>query len=994
MSRNLLPSAITFLESNTRVRIAHLVILELPTSTEEVPVYDYLTDYATEIVVDGRVYSPDRVVKIGDVRQGTRLTNYKLNIDIAGEYQAELDRALNENKQSSFVGKSMRVLRAYLDDEGEVVPFDKDTGGPMEYFFGNISSVSIADGVVNGSSKVTWQCAGKFGDFNLVNGRVTDDATHRGLEASSNTNELIPGTGAKKEIYKTDTGFQHANQTINLISNYTTTETRYKMKSSFLGLKSKLKEYEVEVVKELELGVDLAAGYLPFVRGVRRVPGIPIFLDNMASRPSHLYVVYAICEGPATLLNVYVDGESAICLDEAQEDTDMCLGSQANGDTLSKFIRSDSGYKSLHNSYSPKSNIASRLDGEDYYGYTGSVVPQFDNNSTKPATAGIDEATTFTITNSSGVKKFTYYPGTSDQQADPTLVNVASMQNFFVQKEQGRGSDYWDANSRLLDTAYIILEMDISEEEQEVPELEFVVECHRGSGDNEIVSLNPTDHLEDYLLNSAYGGSLKPEELDFASFDYVRQVYDRAITSYDKDWVTYWRYTGWRNNEDYIPKYLECNTLILTDETVTKNIENILEQMDGTINQLGGKYHLSIEDDSDPIADIHIDEVIGAVNVKDTSDEGKWNSISANLVDPSLSWSSNKLVFFDSEYLEQDKNVQKKGNVSFNYITNYYVARNWAKRKLDKSRYSREITIKTYYKYIYLYPNANVTFTYPRFNWDKKLLRVSSMTMLADGLVSLTLKDTDYSIYTDIDDNEIPTPPIPSGGIPRPSGFRYVSADTSEFNFPDSQDNVFGYLVWNPYDSDTLLRYEVENWNAVGIPERNFTVPTNRTVDSTATGEPFVYYPITDVDIDVPYLFKARALDRYGKYSKYAILEKTFGTENLPSSYSPVTGFTATNIDEQNQYVGNTVRFTWDLHPSDLVTDYLISFVDEDNNNTEYGQISVPATVESECFYNFTLEDNMSMYSSNHSGMVGAYRGYNVRIKALAGNASSEWTYL
>lgn len=992
MSRNILPSAIEYLANTDKVRIAHLVELELPNSTKELPAYDYLTDYSTEVTWDGKVYSPDRVTKIGDVRQGTGLTNHKLAVSIAGEYQEELDRALNDNNQTSYVGKKLRVLRAYLTEEGGIIPFDKNTSGPMEYFFGLVSDIQINDGVVSGSSKVSWQCAGKFEDFNLINGRVTDDATHRGLETASNTNELLPGSGAKKEEYKTDTGFQHANQTISLISKYTTTEKRYKMKSSFLGLKSKLKEYEVEVEKELELGVDLAAKYLPFVRGVRRVPGVPVFLDNLKNNVSTLIVVYAICEGPASLLNLYIDGESTICSDEGQQETNMCLGSAKAGDTLSKYMRADGGYRNLYNSYAPK--VPRYTRERDYINayeprYTPPIISK---NNNLPAEKGLSDVTTFTVTNSTGTKRFTYHPGHHDQAANQTLVNLAASRRFFAQDAQGAGPEYWDSNSRLLDTAYLVLEMEITEEEQEIPELEMVVESHNYAGDEEVPSLNPADHLQDYITSKTFGGELDINELDLASFDYVRATYNKQLDSYDKSWAEYWRYLGWKDPETHVPKLLECNTLLKTDDTVTKNLESLLRQMDGTLNQLGGKYHLSIEDGSPAIADIHIDEVVGSVSVKDKSSDGKWNSISANLIDPALNWSTNKLVFFDSNYLTQDKEVPKKGNVTFNYITNYYVARNWAKRRLDRSRYAREVTFKTYFKYIYLYPNANVTFTYPRFNWDKKKLRVASMTMLADGMVSLTLRDTDDSIYSDIDDDKIIYPPDSgSNNLARPTGLQVVSPTDPAYNFPDI-DNVYGFLIWDPYPDSNLLRYEVQDWRVPGELQVTIAVPTNRTITSVG-GQDKVFHPITEVMPNVEYIFKVLNTDRFGNRSKYAITAKTFDVLDKPAAYSPVTGFVATNVDADGIYKGSAVTFEWDLHPSEEVQAYEIRLLDPDTEN-ELGTTNIQATTQTECVYVFDIEENMAMYGDGNAGAIGAYRDYKAQIRAVATNGSSDWVSL
>lgn len=993
MSRNIRADAIQYLATAKSIRIAHLVELELPNSTKDSPAFDYLTDYSTEVTWAGKVYAPDRVTSVGDVRQGKGLTNYKLKIDIAGEYDEELQRAINDNGQTSYTNKGIRVYRAYLAEDGSIIPFDINTNGPMEYFFGLITDVNVNDGIISGEATVTWQCSGKFQDFEMINGRITDDVSHRGLVTDDFGNS-IPSDGAKKEAYKTDTGFQHANQTISLISKYTTTEKRYKMKSSFFGLKSKLKEYEVEVEKELELGVDLAAQYLPYVRGVRRVPGIPIFIDNLKSNPAKLYVVYALCEGPATLLNLFVDGESSICLDSSQEDTDMCLGSQKNGDTLSKYTRASGGYSFLHDSYSPKPINLNLSEFE--YGLDiperREVLPIYAVDDSVGASDGLYNFTSFTITNSTGVKQFLYHPGTADQTADSTLVNIASTGGFFRQSEEGIGPEYWDANSKLLDTAYIVLVMNVTEENQEIPEIEAVVECHpRNASDTELVSLNPADHLLEYLTSTSYGGDTELNDLDLGSFDYVRNYYDTQLTSYDPSWANYWRYLGWKDPSTHTPKLLECNTLVKTEETVTKNIEGLLNQMDATLNQLGGKYHLSIEDDSPPIADISLDEVKGAVRIEDATNKSKWNSINANIIDPAFNWSANKIVFFDSGYLDQDKKVTKKGNVTFQHITNYYVARNWAKRQLDKSRFSRKVSFTTYYKYIYLYPNANVTFSYPRMGWDQKKFRVASVNMKSNGLVDLVLEETSSVIYDDINDSQVVIPPASSGNLPRPTGLQVVAPDSTNYNFPDTE-NIYGFLVWDPYEGDNLLRYEVQDWNRPDAPDLTIGVPYNRTIVSVG-GETKVYHPITDIQAGQEYTFKVRVVDRYGSYSKYAIINKTFAVGEKPAVYSDVTGFTSSSIDANGNYTGGVVEFSWDLHPSPEITAYQIKFLEKDTL-AEIGIATIQATDQQSCVYTFDIQENMSMYADNNAGAVGAYRDYLVQIRGNATNGSSNWVYL
>jgi hypothetical protein len=331
--------------------------------------------------------------------------------------------------------------------------------------------------------------------------------------------------------------------------------------------------------------------------------------------------------------------------------------------------------------------------------------------------------------------------------------------------------------------------------------------------------------------------------------------------------------------------------------------------------------------------------------------------------------------------------------VTFQHITNYYVARNWGKRQLDRSRFSREVSIQTYHKYIYLYPNANVTFTYPRFGWDKKKLRVVNMTMRRDGLVNLTLRDTDSSIYSDIVDAPVTTPPGSAGGVIKPSNFRFVDANTTDYSFAEGIDNVYGYLMWDPYEGTSLLRYEVEDWLRPNMQEYNLTVPYNRVVYHNVSSAPSVFFPITEADVGTTYMFKARTMDRFGNYSKYSVIEHKITASNLPSVYAPVTGFRATNVNNIGEYVGPHTEYEWDLHGSQEVSSYLIAIVDDTNLNT-LGQVSIPATTQQECRYTFTIMDNVSMYANNNLGAIGAYRDYHIKIKAVASNDSSEWVYL
>jgi hypothetical protein len=1027
MSRNLLTSAIDYLATASTVKIAHLVRLELTTSTEESKVYIYLTDYTSDVTWDGKVYQAGRVSRVGDVRQTTGITNYKLSITVAGEFKEELDRALVENTNESYVGREIQVLRAFLDDTDSIIPFDKDTNGPMQYFIGDITNVNVSEGVVSGNSTVTWECAGKFSDFEKVNGRITDDKSHRGLETDTNQfledgvtpnpnyGKEVPGDGARVPAHQTDTGFQHAARSVDLVSKYTTKETRYKLKKSWFGLKTSLKEYQVDVERTVELGIDLSAKYLPKVYGVRKVPGIPVFVDTLKNNPSVVYVVYAFCEGPIdAFLNFYLDGQSLICSSAEESNSELCLGNQANGDTVSAFMSNsaqpdinaieEARYRSYYSQYR-----------EDYVPLLPPPTPTFEDRigGTRHAKNGTSETVyKFSITGSTGVKQITAFHGYPDQNAAQELVSIAAAGNFAGQAEwavrTGRpASEYWDNNTRLLNTAYIVYKFSITEEETTLPEIDAVVSGSLVSTYDEFgnetpnqYTLNPVWQLLDYMTDPICGGGLPKNVIDFKSFKQVADIMDSITESYENNFLTYWRYLGWKLRpsdpaSEALRTFMQTNVVLETSNTVTSNIESLLNQFDGTINILGGKYHLSVETDDAPVADIDISEVIGSITTKDQTSKDKWNSIQANIVDPAKGWSSTQINFFNSEYLSQDKGVQNKGNVSFPYITNYYTAREWAQRQLNKSRYSRKITLTTYYKYCYLFPNSNVTLRYPRFWGDTaKKFRVSEITLKSDGKVSLFLEDYDSDVfsYTKSQDesgenNHNPSPsPLP------PTNLEYIKLPNPSYPYAVNEDDTYGLLVWDPSPSPSIIRYDVRDWKE---ESGDYTVPISTIILKDGTDVKH-YIPIKGLEVGNSYRFKVRALDSSGKYSKYAVLYYTAGSSDVPVGLAPVGSFWSDNVSSDGMFSGSQVTVKWTSSPSPRTSTYEIQVLAEDST-TVLRSVLLDTTYSS---YTYGLVDNMQDYNTN-TGKVGAYRKFTFRIRATNGYSEgdpnftySEWVYI
>jgi len=391
---------------------------------------------------------------------------------------------------NNYINREVTIYKAHIDpDTGDII------GSPYLLFKGIISKAKITDDP-NKNSLVTWTLTSHWGDFIRVNGRLTVDDSHRALGSDGK-----PDIAALyRDDYAFDYGFAHGNQAINIIAIYQVQETRYKLKKSgFLGLKTKMKSYQVTVDRDVDLRLNLEAKYLPVIYGVQRTDSIPIFADSLASDPKKIYVAYAICEGEVSgLYDIYVDDQSRICIDKNDFDTRstqtgeetidvICEGRMDRGDTLSSAA-------SVRNSR--RRGMPRAPTGYSYYG--GGMYSGLGNwlnhwyflENLVPSAPDVGAATGVTHQKQTTLKypissRLVFHAGRSHQRADDTLVRIAkngaatASAGFKLQSDLSNNSDeradYWSQNHRLLDTAYVVAEFTIAEGDTTIPELDFVI---------------------------------------------------------------------------------------------------------------------------------------------------------------------------------------------------------------------------------------------------------------------------------------------------------------------------------------------------------------------------------------------------------------------------------------------------------------------------------------------------------------------------------------
>ena len=398
---------------------------------------------------------------------------------------------LNKKEATSYAGyinREVFIYKAHIDpDTGGII------GTPYLLFKGIISSAKFTEDT-DSKSKISWSVSSHWGDFVRVNGRLTSDEFHRGLDSNGQSDR-----GAlKRPEYQDDLGFQHSEQAINIMGIYQVRETRYKlkMKRKWYGAKKyKQVEYQVEVDREADLRFNLDAKYLPVVYGVQKIDSIPFFVDTEAENADIVYVAYAICEGEiGGLYDVYFDDSSSICLDQQDFETRaqgsegvdiFCTGRADRGDSLqgasNVYDLSATDLPGLSKAYAIQALSSTNFSTEAAV-VNGSIYNASDSWLTAVASTtgtsvgpGLQHEQASTFEKPIDVKMI-FHSGKANQKTDGMLSSVALDNSFKIQSDYFEStSDYWGPNHRVLDTAYVVAKYTINEGETEIPEVDFVI---------------------------------------------------------------------------------------------------------------------------------------------------------------------------------------------------------------------------------------------------------------------------------------------------------------------------------------------------------------------------------------------------------------------------------------------------------------------------------------------------------------------------------------
>lgn len=947
--RQILPSAKAYLANNDKIRLAYLVSIELPGSTGNNAVYAYMTDYMRDINYGGILFQSGKIKTISSHKQNRTLTVGSLNFSVTGTDANEVIKLVQSGV--SFLDRSISIYQAIIDDNGEILPVDPDTNGPLLFFRGKIVGGGIKEtntvsGV--GTSVITWNCSNEFYDFERVAGRFTDDASHRGLEIVNG--ELLPSHGAKRPEYQEDYGFFHANKSVNFLAKYQVKEERYKLESKkkLFGLSKSysLKKYYETVTKEVDLDFNLAAKFIPVVYGTQKVPGIPVFADTERNNPNVVYVVYAFCEGEIEgFLDFQFGDAPMICTDQTDSTSRTCFGQKrVSGDTMARI---STGL--------PSTSLSTH--GQEYKYNDGN----------------------------GDIRIWTFH-GKPDQTVATVLRDIAAANNFFLQGENGNGPEYWDSRYKLLDTAYAVIRFTITENRTDIPEVSAELSGRKvkvyqadGSVKMDKTSQNGVWQTFDYLTSTTFGASIPIDRMVIGDWRKEADLLNIIDTSYQTSWQPFWRYVGWERWTAENRQIMQMNTILDNSNSVFKNVQELLESFQGALNNLSGIFRITVEKDSKTPLELNFLDTYGDLDLSDTTGRNKYNSVQASLIDPTLNWKTNSITFYNSKFKNEDRGVDKKLQLSFANITNYYTARSLADRELKKSRYSRSLSFSLPYKFLGIEPNDPVVFTYDRYGWNKKFFLVDEVENTRDGKINVTLQEYGEDVFinsTQVDNSSEAVPEISNNVLP-PRDFKYTPTPGGMVG--DVGKN--GELSWLPSLTPNVVYYSIRKSDRVDpyIVQQTAFTPNVRMFQDIV-GEPA---GLT--------IFEIRAVDINGRRSSPVTISVDL---NSAKNLSMVENFRVLNLaPDPAEWVGPDLELGWDkLQEEGLISGIFYTLEIRDNTN----KLLRSAKITSLYNYSYLLGYNKLDYKANNSNTLGIYRALQPRIQAEGpkGEKSVAWAYI
>jgi len=508
------------------------------------------------------------------------------SITLESEELTALTRSKDSTSYTSYLNREVYIYKVFIAPEkivltngtsyeaGDIIGgigtnSGLNTGGGVLIFKGIISNANIKESTKD--SIISWTISSHWADFQRVQGRRTEDSSHRAVDSDG-----LPDREATiRPQYANDLGFIHSQTAVNVTAIYNKVETKTEVDydsglfGSGIGADVDSREVEYDVPTELDLKFNLEAKYLPVIYGVQRVSSIPIFADTRAGKSTEIHMVYALSEGTVGgLYDIHLDGNSSICVDQtdydvrgtvvASEDDGkidfVCRGRQTFGHTLLGYDATAGATPVFaSDSVGGASSTTTTTNTSTLPATDSFTVPSFSSLNANVGNNGMTHGTSHSFEDPINCH-MTFHQGRPYQKANDRLVSIAQsasasgrfkVQNDYYEKKEA----YWGPNHRLLDTSYIHAQYEIDDGETTLPKFNVVMRGRDVEAFNYDYSYaQDVRYRNNTVSSSAF--SAGPDSFEIGDIVSLRKGDDDSLIGNLNDWIVHDKWFFYSGEDD------------------------------------------------------------------------------------------------------------------------------------------------------------------------------------------------------------------------------------------------------------------------------------------------------------------------------------------------------------------------------------------------------------------------------------------------------------
>ena len=601
--------------------------------------------------------------------------------------------------------------------------------------------------------------------------------------------------------------------------------------------------------------------HIPIVYGYRRIGGSIVFAETNGDTNKYLYVCYVLCQGE-------IEGVRRLFIDDIEIPTALMTATSNTLPATSEITINTGRFKNL-------------VKLQVFNGATGDTQSSLLNgsNSWKNATRLIPGVAYLAVR-----YEYPEIKSNDDAEANPFKGGIPSIQAEVLGKK-----------------VYDIATLQTDSAGTELPgEYANLTKTY---------SINPVNHLLDYMLDPNFGIGLGIDEIDTESFN---KSANKCL-----QYVEY--YSGQSG------RALSGNQVILTDKKLIDNTKEMVKACRGIMPYVQGQFKLTIEDGGNArditssvatiVYSVDDSDVISGISMRGEAKNTKFNQVVVNYIEPETDFQNQSIAYPETDSTEhvaalaEDNNEILKGEFNFPSITNKYIAQDLAKMIYEKSRTQRQVSFQAMPELMTVVPGDIINITNSRLGLSNQPFRVTGMNIRTDSSISIEAVEHIPTVYPYITTDEadvFETPKQPDSILPNPIT-------------PNKPKTPVGIVP--PIDPDPNPPIDIDDGGATGGTDSagNPVNPIQNPVPPKAPDETLMPDPADLVLVPGPGTFN---LNLRGKYTAS---DRIRGADEL-------IDFTTGNLYSSIDTIFNA---TSPAHIEEPTDDGIVNVVDQFNENAK-----------------------------------------------------------